>query len=129
MHQITFEQAIKNIEQKVTKTAFNRQKGNNIMPKPFKSGNLVNTVKDVIMHPALNIPAYTFVEDSTYVECRRCDVVDDAFKQTKIWQEINQKLNGNVITVVGDTHNNLMAPEAIEAFIAKNGVVRPDGEF
>ena len=41
--------------------------------KPFKSGLLNNTVKDVIVHPILNIPAYTFEEDDSYVECRRCD--------------------------------------------------------
>lgn len=43
--------------------------------KPFKSGFLINTVKGVINHPILNIPAYTFEEDDSYVECRRCDVV------------------------------------------------------
>ena len=126
MQQITFEEALKNIGEKVTKTAFNRLKGNIIMPKPFKSGNIINTVKDVIMHPTLNIPAYTFEEDSTYVECRRCDIVNDEFKQTKVWQEINDKLNGNVTTMVGDIH--IMDMKAIETFAAL-GVVRPDGEF
>jgi hypothetical protein len=100
MQQITFEEAIKNIGEKVTKTAFNRLKGNNILPKPFKSGNIINTVKDVIMHPTLNIPAYTFEEDSTYVECRRCDVINDAFKETDSWKVIDEKLNGSVITIV-----------------------------
>lgn len=45
-------------------------------PKPFKSGNKINTVKDVIVHPILNIPAFTFLEDESYVECRRCGVVE-----------------------------------------------------
>ena len=36
----------------------------------------MNTVKDVIEHPTLHIPAYTFEEDSSYVECRRCDVIE-----------------------------------------------------
>lgn len=63
---ITFEDAKLNIGKKVSKTSF----------KPFKSGKLVNTVKDVIEHPTLKIPAYTFEEDSSYVECRRCDVVE-----------------------------------------------------
>jgi len=40
--------------------------------KPFKSGLSINTVKGVIVHPILNIPAYTFEEDESYVECRRC---------------------------------------------------------
>ena len=40
--------------------------------KPFKSGNKWNTVKEIINHPLLNIPAFTFIEDDSYVECRRC---------------------------------------------------------
>jgi len=44
-------------------------------PKPFKSGNKINTVKGVIMHPILHIPAFTFMEDESYVECRRYGVV------------------------------------------------------
>jgi hypothetical protein len=40
--------------------------------KPFKSGNLINTVKGVINHSELNIPAYTFEEDNSMVECRKC---------------------------------------------------------
>jgi hypothetical protein len=43
--------------------------------KPFKSTLKVNTVKGVIQHPKLNIPCYTFIEDDSYVECRRCDIV------------------------------------------------------
>ncbi len=45
--------------------------------KPFKSGLMINTVKGVINHPILNIPAYTFYEDDSYVECRRCIVVEE----------------------------------------------------
>lgn len=44
--------------------------------KPFKSKNRINTIKGVINHPILNIPAYTFIEDDSYVECRRCEIVD-----------------------------------------------------
>ena len=137
MQQTTFEEVIKNIGEKVTKTAFNRQKGNKIMPKPFKSGNLINTVKDVIMHPTLNIPAYTFEEDSTYVECRRCDVINDEFKQTKVWQEINERLNN--VTSLGDIHIMTMTSDTMPlhgeefkgvlADFTARGVVRPDGEF
>ncbi len=43
--------------------------------KPFKSGFKVNTVKGIITHPILDIPAYTFEEDDSYVECRRCEVI------------------------------------------------------
>lgn len=40
--------------------------------KPFKSQLIVNTVKGIVNHPQLNIPAFTFEEDDSYVECRRC---------------------------------------------------------
>lgn len=45
--------------------------------RPFKSTFWMNTVKGVINHPTLNIPAYTFFEDESYVECRRCEVVNE----------------------------------------------------
>lgn len=45
--------------------------------RPFKSTFWMNTVKSVINHPTLNIPAYTFFEDESYVECRRCEVVEN----------------------------------------------------
>lgn len=44
--------------------------------KPFKSGNKINTVAGVINHPQLNVPAFIFVEDDSYVECRRCKYVE-----------------------------------------------------
>lgn len=55
---------------KVSKIQENRE------PKPFKSKSKINTVKGVIVHPILNIPAFTFEEDESYVECRRCGVVE-----------------------------------------------------
>jgi hypothetical protein len=55
----------KNIGKKVTKAT-----------QPFKSGFKINTVKSIIDHPILHIPAYTFEEDDSYVECRRCKVVE-----------------------------------------------------
>jgi len=45
-------------------------------PKPFKSGFKINTVKDVVVHPILLTPAYIFEEDVSYVECRKCYVVE-----------------------------------------------------
>jgi len=45
--------------------------------KPFKSGSKVNTVKGLIRHPYLRIPSYTFEEDDSYVECRRCKIVEE----------------------------------------------------
>lgn len=50
-----------------------------LSPKPFKSGSKVNTVKAVVPHPVLNILAFTFEEDDSIVECRRCVIV----KETK----------------------------------------------
>jgi len=40
--------------------------------KPFKSGSKINTVDGLIRHLHLRVPAYTFEEDDSYVECRRC---------------------------------------------------------
>ena len=51
--------------------------------RPFKSGFKINTVKGVIEHPILGIPAYTFEEDDSYVECRRCAVA--ASKATSVY--------------------------------------------
>lgn len=58
-----------NIGKRVTKGSISRGNPN---LKKFKSGLVINTVKAVINHPILNIPAYTFEEDDSYVECRRC---------------------------------------------------------
>lgn len=62
-----------NIGKRVQKCAVNHDSKHK--QKPFKSGQKINTVKAVIDHPILHIPAYTFVEDDSYVECRRCEVV------------------------------------------------------
>ena len=43
--------------------------------KPFKSSSKVNTVKAIINHPILNIPAFEFEEDDSYVECRQCLII------------------------------------------------------
>lgn len=43
--------------------------------KPFKSGLKVNTVKGMILHPQLWVPAFTFVEDDSYVRCDICSLV------------------------------------------------------
>lgn len=44
-------------------------------PKPFTSGFKVNTVKDVIDHPILHVPAFIFHEDASYVACVTCKAV------------------------------------------------------
>lgn len=43
---------------------------------PFKSGNMENTIKNVVEHPTLKIPAFTFLEDDSFVEARRCILID-----------------------------------------------------
>lgn len=43
--------------------------------KPFKSGNKINTVKGLIFPPQLNLPAYVFEEDDSYVRCDICTIV------------------------------------------------------
>lgn len=41
--------------------------------KKFKSGLTYNTVKAVVDHPVMpNLPAFTFHEDDSVVEARRC---------------------------------------------------------
>lgn len=42
--------------------------------KKFKSRKKYNTVKGVVDHPVLGIPAFTFREDDSIVESRRCDL-------------------------------------------------------
>ena len=48
----------------------------NYKVRPFKSTFKTNTIKGVINHPHLNIPAYVFCEDESYVECRRVEILD-----------------------------------------------------
>lgn len=60
------------IGQKVRKTS---GRSNQLSSKPFKSGNKVNTVREIVNHPQLNVPAFTFLEDDSVVECRRCLIV------------------------------------------------------
>ena len=45
--------------------------------KPFKSKLLINTISSVINHPILKIPAYTFEEDNSFVECGQCILPKD----------------------------------------------------
>lgn len=43
-------------------------------PKPFKSGNKINTVKAVALHEQTQRPGFTFLEDESVVECFRCSI-------------------------------------------------------
>lgn len=44
--------------------------------KPFKSGLKINTVKGIITHEITGLPAFTFEEDDSYVEVRKCVPAD-----------------------------------------------------
>lgn len=65
---------IVNVGKKVSKKNINNNPKYKV--RKFKSGLYVNTIKDVILHPILNIPSYTFIEDDSYVECRRCKILN-----------------------------------------------------
>jgi hypothetical protein len=44
-------------------------------PKPFKSGQQINTVKRAeVIHPVTGLLCFEFEEDDSYVECFRCKV-------------------------------------------------------
>ena len=62
------------IGKKVTKSAKNHSGKE---PKPFKSGNKVNTVRDVIVSPITSYPTFIFVEDDSFVDCHICDVIPE----------------------------------------------------
>jgi len=61
--------------------------------KKFKSGLYQNTVKGIINHPILDIPAYTFEEDDSFVECRRCKPIEPekVERKRKAGVEFNNK--------------------------------------
>jgi len=68
-----------NIGKKTQKTTSGRT-NNHRRGKPFKSGFMINTIKGIINHEQLNVPAYTFEEDDSYVECKRCEIIgEDVF--------------------------------------------------
>lgn len=66
-----------NYELEVFKRLIGKKVCKPLSGKPFKSGSKINTVKGIIKHPILNIPAFTFNEDDSYVECRRCEEVKE----------------------------------------------------
>lgn len=47
-----------------------------ISGKPFKSGNKIGTVKDMIVHPITLQWALLFEEDDSYVEAKQCEVAE-----------------------------------------------------
>ena len=71
---ITIESCEQFIGYKCRKTS--GKDGQALNPKPFKSTLQENTIKGVIMHPILNIPAFTFEEDESYVDARTIIILD-----------------------------------------------------
>lgn len=70
------ERTLEEYEQMIGQRVTKMRKGGNKAAKPFKSKLTINTVKGIINHPHLNIPAFTFEEDDSFVECRRCFEVE-----------------------------------------------------
>src|SRR5689334_8722337 len=62
------------IGKKVRKVSIKKKDGYHL-GKPFKSKSYINTVKDVILHPIRKTPAFTFVEDDSYVSAETCIVL------------------------------------------------------
>jgi len=93
------------IGKKVAKKSVTKKK-HVLKGKPFKSGLLINTVKGVVEHKQLGIPAYVFEEDDSYVECRRCRVLEsyEVNKYTKHQEEILRfsKENPNKIIIIAE---------------------------
>lgn len=115
-----------NIGRQVCKTTL-RKHGN---PKPFRSGNKVNTVKGVIMHPTMDIPAYTFVEDDSYVECRRCHPIEDKGNTTftvgidiTLAQDVagnNRYTKGELVYLLGLGHIKIIRSDG-QLYITQSG--------
>lgn len=92
------------IGKKVCKCSIGKRIPNN---KTFKSGLIINTVKGITTHPTLKIPAYTFEEDDSYVECRRCDVVNEYTEyQKKLLEVIKNNPDKLIITAVQGVGKN-----------------------
>ncbi len=77
----------------------------NSTSNPFKSTFKINTVKNVIQHPKLNIPAFIFDEDDSYVACHGCRI----YPETKLNFTKIQTLypNSKVIAVESFTRKGL----------------------
>jgi hypothetical protein len=58
------------IGKKVSKTNLRRDKN----PKPFKSGLISNTVKNVTVNPNTGKIAFSFEEDDSIVDCHICEL-------------------------------------------------------
>lgn len=52
---------------------------NGTVPKPFKSGRKINTVKEVVEQPFLfgTVLAFKFKEDDSFVACQGCRILPD----------------------------------------------------
>jgi hypothetical protein len=59
-----------NFEENIGKKVYKKSR------KAFKSGEKINTIKGVINHLILNVPAYTFYEDDSYVKAWKCILVE-----------------------------------------------------
>jgi len=77
--------------------------------RKFKSGKYINTIKGVITHPILKIPAYTFVEDDSYVECRRCTILENFEENVNNFaSKVFEKENGRDPNLNNSNDMNIM---------------------
>lgn len=118
-----------NIGKRVTKREirFNPKKAKETIQKPFKSGLKTNTIKGIVPHPILGIPAYTFEEDDSYVECRRCRVIFEG-------ENLNRQQARDILNNGGRiTHRYFMEGEYVEIVGNKmafeNGTIQSVEEF
>lgn len=73
---ITIDELKQYIGKKCRKARYNKA-GDLLSPKPFKSRKQVNVIKDVITHPVLQIPSFTFEDDDSFVEARRIIILEE----------------------------------------------------
>lgn len=116
-----------NIGKYVRKGSFDLEKNPGKI-KPFKSGRKVNTVKSVIVHPKLNIPAYTFEEDDSYVECRRCHIVDTDLTEVEIDSYIIEKYKYSIdemnLLTLGHKMSLILMKDSVAWSKFRNGLRR-----
>jgi len=62
----------------INEQLFIGKKVRKISGKPFKYGGKISTVRGVVTNPHTGRDAYTFDEDDSYVECKRCLVIPQA---------------------------------------------------
>ncbi len=71
-YNVVRERTEEDLQAMVGKSVFKCSLDGKRVGKPFKSGSHMNTVKGIINHPQLNVSAFVFEEDDSYVNCNQC---------------------------------------------------------